>query len=149
MGMNRRIIIATHGTFAEGIKASLKIIYGDVSEIECICAYVEPSIDYQKVFRDAVARNDYATTELVVVTDVLGGSVNNEFMELLGEYPFHLVTGLNLGLLLGIVCAPVGQTPDQIRETVNEAGKTLVYCNDLIDESEQIESEDFWEEVKA
>ena len=101
--MEKRIVIATHAMFSEGIASSLKMIFGDAVPVECITAYVDLSVDYQDKLEKIVSEHDYEHAELVVLTDILGGSVNNEFMGLLGWHNFHLITGLNLALLFEVV----------------------------------------------
>lgn len=130
--MEKRIVLATHGKFSEGILTSMKMIFGEQTPIECITAYVESGVDYQELFRKTVAENDYGTTELVVLTDVLGGSVNNEFMKLLAEYPFHLVCGLNLALLLEVAVCPADMIADQLPSIVERAREGVALCDDLV-----------------
>lgn len=130
--MEKRIVLATHGKFSEGIFTSMKMIFGEQAPIECITAYVESGVDYQELFRETVAENDYDTTELIVLTDVLGGSVNNEFMKLLAEYPFHLVCGLNLALLLEIAVCPADMIADQLPSIVERAREGVALCDDMV-----------------
>lgn len=132
VGMEKRIVLATHGKFSEGILTSMKMIFGEQTPIECITAYVESGVDYQELFRETVAENDYDTTELIVLTDVLGGSVNNEFMKLLAEYPFHLVCGLNLALLLEIAVCPADMIADQLPSIVERAREGIALCDDMV-----------------
>ena len=130
--MEKRIVLATHGKFSEGILTSMKMIFGEQAPIECITAYVESGVDYQELFRETVAENDYDTTELIVLTDVLGGSVNNEFMKLLAESPFHLVCGLNLALLLEIAVCPADMIADQLPSIVERAREGVALCDDMV-----------------
>lgn len=130
--MDKRIVVATHGGFAEGIKTSLSMIFGDATPIECVSAYVDLSVDYGEQLARIVREHDYEHAELVVLTDVLGGSVNNEFMKLLGSYRFHLVTGLNLALLLEVVSCPAEQLAESLPDIVATAREHIVLCNDLV-----------------
>lgn len=140
--MEKRIIVATHGKFSEGILTSLQMIFGDQTPIECITAYVDKDTDYQGLFRKTVAENDYSTTELVVLTDVLGGSVNNEFMKLLPEYPFHLVCGLNLALLLEVAVCPGDMIAEQLPSIVERAREGVTLCDGLVRGTAEPEEDD-------
>lgn len=80
--MKTKIIIASHGRFAEGIMDSLKMIAGEQDHVEPLCAYIDRSVDYSARIRQLVADHDYEKQALLVITDLLGGSVNNEFMVL-------------------------------------------------------------------
>lgn len=130
--MDKRIVIATHGEFSKGIHSSVQMIFGSASPIECITAYVDPDIDYPSLFRRTVADHDYRKAELIVLTDVLGGSVNNEFIRLLDEYPFHLITGLNLPCLLELVTCPGDELARRLPEILNQSREGIALCNDLV-----------------
>ena len=130
--MEKRIVLATHGKFSEGILTSMQMIFGDQTPIECITAYVDKDVDYQELFRKTVSENDYSTTELIVLTDVLGGSVNNEFTKLLAEYPFHLVCGLNLALLLEVAVCPAESIAQQLPSIVERAREGVALCDDMV-----------------
>lgn len=97
-----RIVIASHGTLAAGIHNSAEVILGKKENIETVCCYVEENIDYSKVIEEIVVTHNYEDKKLVVLTDLLGGSVNSEFMKYLNDYNFFLVSGVNLPLLIEI-----------------------------------------------
>ena len=127
--MEKRIVIATHAMFSEGIASSLKMIFGDAVPVECITAYVDLSVDYQ----DKLEKIVYEHAELVVLTDILGGSVNNEFMGLLDKYNFHLITGLNLALLFEVVTCPAEDLTANLPSIVEQAREHIVLCNELVE----------------
>ena len=67
-----RLLIATHGTLAEGFKSALSIIIGNVDKIDVINSYVtDTSLSDQL---DAYFNS--CDDNLVVCTDLFGGSVN-------------------------------------------------------------------------
>lgn len=43
--MKKKILLATHGHFAEGILDSLQIITGMADRVDTFCAYVEQGVD--------------------------------------------------------------------------------------------------------
>lgn len=135
--MDKRIIVATHGGFSEGILSSLHMVAGDIGPIECITAYVDKDVDYQVEFRRIVSEHDYSKAELFVLTDVLGGSVNNEFMQLLAEYPFHLITGINFALLLEMSMCPVEELVESLPKIVSAAREHIVLCDTLLDRGDE------------
>ncbi len=84
--MEKKIIVASHGQMASGILSSLKIIYGESDQVEALDCYVEKDFDLsQKI---AALMNKYANYELIVITDIFGGSVNNEFLTYLKRKNF-------------------------------------------------------------
>ena len=130
--MEKRIVVATHAMFSEGIASSLRMIFGDGAPIECITAYVDPNVDYQEKLRKVVSEHDYEHSELVVLTDILGGSVNNEFMALLDSYDFYLITGLNLALLLEVITCPAEDLATSLPSIVEQTREHVVLCNELV-----------------
>lgn len=137
--MEKRIVIATHGRFAEGIYDSLKMIVGDVKNVEVFTAYVDDAQDYSKEIATIVSNHDYDEKQLVVITDLFGGSINNEFMQYVNQYPFYLLTGLNLGLLLSLVITQQEITPDCIESLIAENRTYVKWCR-RIDHYEEDES---------
>lgn len=72
-----------------------------------------------------------AEDEVIVCTDVLGGSVNNEFLKRLASRPgLHVVTNMNLPLLLQLSFAEDADLAESIRSIVSSPEVRPVYCND-------------------
>ena len=74
-----KLIIASHGSLSEGLLDSAQFIIGKIENVECIKAYVDPDVDYDKLIENKVANFDYTKGSLIVATDLAGGSVNTEF----------------------------------------------------------------------
>lgn len=127
--MKTKIIIASHGRFAEGIMDSLNMIAGEQNHVVPLCAYIDRTIDYSAWIRRMVAEHDYEKQPLLVVTDLLGGSVNNEFMRYTKEYPFYLVSGLNLSLLLELALYPDELKQEAIQKIIEHNSDYIVFCS--------------------
>ena len=80
----RKILIATHATYAEGIRAAAELILGPQPEITTICAYTEGVILEKALeeYFEACMPED----EVVVLTDIYGGSVNQACMKYMESY---------------------------------------------------------------
>ena len=81
--------------------------------------------------------NKYANYELIVITDIFGGSVNNEFLTYLKRKNFYLVAGLNLPLLIELVSGLNTSEPTEewVRKTLHASKKNIQFCNDLLERS--------------
>lgn len=126
----KQFILASHGRFAEGIYDSLCMIMGKQSNISIISAYVDPQVDLKeqiKIILDRLDSND----EVIVITDIFGGSINNEFMNLIEERDIHLVCGLNLPLLIELLSSQNGEieTAQWLSQTISLSKETIQYCN--------------------
>ena len=141
--MKTKIVIATHGKFAEGILGSAELILGKQDNIEVINCYLDSEENYDSIFNEVVQKHDYQKENLLVITDLLGGSVNNEFLKYVGRPNFYLITGLNLPLLIELVSKinAEGETKTIIKRVLFETKGTIQLCNDLIDT--EIEEENF------
>ena len=134
----RRIILATHGEFAAGILNSAEIIIGKSEQVQTLCAFTDPTKDFQKQVQ-TIVEEIQPGDELVVVTDILGGSVNNEFMRYLDHEGLHLISGLNLPLLIELILSTEPDTEKLIGELLEQMPKQIQYCNRI--EFEEIPEE--------
>lgn len=139
------IVVATHGYFAKGILDSIKLICGEQENITYFCAYVDGEsmedgdseiTNKLENLLDSFPKED----EVVVLVDLLGGSVCNEFIKLTGRRPFHLIAGLNLGLLMQFVFTSEELTKEKINEIIGEARQSIVYVNDLVESDDEMGS---------
>mgnify|MGYP004487912617 CR=1 FL=1 len=111
----RRYIVASHGKMASGLVEGLSIIAGNFPNLSTINAYVDG--------------HEYGDDEFVIMTDLLGGSVNTELMPLQSE-KIHIVAGANLAILLTMVTSSEDEkTKDLINRAIEEAKEGIVYCN--------------------
>lgn len=121
----RKILVATHGYLADGIKSSIKILTGKEDCITCINAYVDQR-DYTpdiQAFMDAVGKED----EAVIFTDLQGGSVNQKVVTMRPEERgIYLVTGFNLTTVLGVVLSDGSLTPEIVDEIVESSAKQML-----------------------
>lgn len=114
----RKVLIASHGHLASGMKSSIEILFGARrDDVVAVDGYVDDT-DYTpqlQAFVDGIAPDD----EALVFTDVLGGSV---FQKVLLTVPsatnvFH-VTNMNLPVVLSCVLLPEGLSRDEIAEVL-------------------------------
>lgn len=137
----RRYVLATHGKMADGLKSTAEIIIGPQENLICINAYTEecpdPTPEYLKILAQ------YPEDDIVIMTDIFGGSVNNNAMVLTGEDRVHVVTGTNLALFISLIMSdPEEHTEKVIKEAVSGAKEKILYCNEISCTGEG-EEEDF------
>lgn len=95
----KQMLLATHGHFASGIKSSLEIIVGKQENIQTIDAYVDET-NFEEQLDKYISSISINEDTLIVVTDLFGGSVNQKIVNKLQNENVHIITGLNLPLLL-------------------------------------------------
>ena len=113
----RQFIIASHAHFAAGINESISLLSGERDNVRTLSMYVDGNNDLAAVaakMLDETPEGD----DLVVCTDLFGGSVNNEFTSIVQRRPnTYLVTNMNLPLLIQLLFAEEGRdTAEVIRE---------------------------------
>lgn len=73
---------------------------------------------------------------MIVLSDIMGGSVNQVATRLMQEFSYQLITGINLPLLIELTFMPDGITAEQIRNSVVNAREQIVYVNDFVRQEE-------------
>jgi len=129
---SRKFLIATHGTFAKGIKSSLDFIVGETQDVFLIQAYVDGNKSIEEEL-NSVLQNVNANDELVVFTDLLGGSITNQVLRYALKENVHIVSGINLPLLIDVLMADIDTPVEEVIESaITNAKAQLVYVNKLI-----------------
>lgn len=133
----KKIVIATHGSLAQGFLSSLSIIVGNVENVDTICGYLTPEFDLDQEIGKCMQAFDPETEDLIVFTDVFGGSVNNALMQYQRKYPFHLITNTNLGILIDILLTMNEVNAENIRKKIAASDCSTIYCNDVWQKMEE------------
>lgn len=126
-----KFIFAAHGNLAEEMKRTIELLLGEREDISCFCMVKNKSGDDAE--REIRAMLDSCRgDELVVFTDLMGGSVNNIFTSLLMERGgFELITGMNVALLLAVLTAYDG---GGLERYIEQARGGIVYVNQMLEE---------------
>lgn len=118
----RKIMIASHGKTASGIKSSVELFLGK-QEITCIDAYLkgpEENDFFQLTsFVEGIDRED----EAYIFTDLFGGSVNQKVLGELKKYPqknIVLITNVNVAIVIELLTSPDFKTIDEINTMMKQ-----------------------------
>lgn len=137
----RQYIFASHAHFATGIKESTELLSGARDNVHDLSMFVDGRTDVAEEAAKLLATFDPAD-DVIVCTDLFGGSVNNEFTKIVQTRPrTYLVTNMNLPLLIQLLfsdeSAPVEET---IRAIVTADDTRAKFVNDLlVDDDEEEE----------
>ncbi len=118
------LVLATHGTAAQGILSAAELICGKQKNISTIS--LTPSmgaemfgLELQKII-SCVREED----EVLILTDIIGGTPTNQA---LGKYAnskrVSILTGLNLPMLLEAIFERENKTAEETSEICEKAGK--------------------------
>lgn len=136
--MNSFLII-THSTLAEGFYNSTKFLSGLTTNVKFIDAYIDES-DWTKEAEEIISSQD-KDKELIVLTDIYGGSVNQKMTLMLAKYHFILITGVNLPLVLSLVLETQPLTKEKCKNLVEEARKQLQIIEPIKSDSNETDSD--------
>lgn len=137
----KKIIIASHQYLAQGLKSTLEYIVPNTVEVIDINAYIENISVENQILTSLEQCNE--EEQIFVFTDLLGGSVNQEFINKISKYNIELIAGANLPIIMTIVLSLGEQdlSKDEIRVAIEEARNQLVYVNDLLS-TQEIDEDD-------
>lgn len=137
--MDRKIIIASHNHMASGLKSTLEFIAGKRDDIETLDAYVDgsPIEDTVKKLIDEESED----TEIVIFTDMMAGSVNQKFFPYRSRPHTHIITGMNLPVVLAVAMESKDSylTVDKIHKIINDSRDALQYVNEFSSDDEDDE----------
>lgn len=128
----RKFLIATHGAFAKGVKSALDIIVGEMDNVFLIQAYLDESKPVEEELA-SILETITDTEELIIFTDLLGGSVNNIMLRNALHENVHIVSGFNLPLLIEVLLGDADSPVIEVIENaISNAKEQMVYVNKLI-----------------
>lgn len=128
----KKIIIASHGLLSQGMVETTKMIIGDQCEIsyKSLVEGHHPNEIKEEILEEIAGNMEM---DYVILTDLMGGSVNNSLMHLAMKENVHVIAGVNLSLVLSIALADESKSIENvIREAVKDAQKNILYTNDLL-----------------
>ncbi|MFH5811022.1 PTS sugar transporter subunit IIA [Companilactobacillus sp. FL22-1] len=129
--MKRKIILASHHKLAAGLADTLNFISNGIADVTDLSAYMDNQpVDKQvRSVMDSIPNE----TEVVILTDMLSGSVNQQFFNYRNRPHTHIISGMNLPLALAVALEPQDHeiTSERMNEIVEEAKKAIVYVNEM------------------
>lgn len=131
-----KILVIGHGRFAEGIKSIANIIVGDLSEVTFMNTYVD-DIDFHIELDNYFSENK----NVLVLTDLFGGSVNQAIIQYITKVNIDVITGINIPLILEILISNTTGNHLDFRQIISSAKEQILYVNDMLDNLNNEEGE--------
>jgi PTS system mannose-specific IIA component len=125
------ILLVTHGDFGKELLKSSEIIIGNIENAETISFNLGENYDQlSKEVEEAIDRltnND----ELIVFTDMYGGSPFNAVCKSMKNKKFHHITGINFPLFIDIAVNRSSYNMSEIADKIIKNGKkSIVFVNE-------------------
>ncbi len=114
----KKLLIATHGHMASGIKSSIQVLTGLQNQLEIIDAYVDDH-DLQAAISRFIEQTEGAPC--VILTDIIGGSVT-QAVSILAENRENIfvVSGVNLPIVLSLLMSDQPLTKNLLEHLIKE-----------------------------
>lgn len=135
------IILLSHGELALGMKHTASIIIGDTENIIAFSAYGSQDLPIKEnVIK--VIKQYYLSKNIFIVTDILGGSVNTEALQLTNDYPdITVLAGMNLSLVISLATKTEPMSKVELEQVISESREGIINCSMLMKEIEMEESD--------
>lgn len=135
--MKRTLIIASHHKMAEGLKQTLEFVSGGIQETIALSAYLDNSPMDEMVY--ALMARFSEEDEVVILTDLTSGSVNQKFFEYRKRPHTHIISGMNLPLAFQIAMESQDDyiSAERMREIVEESKNEIKYVSDMTDDGDE------------
>lgn len=127
-------IVATHSFLARGFEQAISFFFPDFKNISFINAYTT-----EKTFEDELSEclANNREKNIVVLTDITGGSVTQSSLVRLQNDDFILISGLNLALLFILIIMQEEIGLVQARNAIEQAKEDMKLLNDLLERGEE------------
>lgn len=118
-----KFFLSSHGHLASGIKSSIDILLGNSDRLTVFDAYVdEKSLEEElNAFYRGVAPED----QVILMSDMYGGSVNSIMYTFLDRPNTTLLAGVNLALVIGLVINEGPISREMLRDVVEQSREAL------------------------
>ena len=129
------VVLLTHGEFSKGIAQSCEFILGNVPDLKALSITMETSMEQAAdMLREAV--ESFGNQKVIVVTDMAAGSTTQAALRIIPEYEnVHLLTGLNLGLLIGLLMTDLTDQKEEniklLKSIAAQAKDTILFLNNM------------------
>lgn len=127
----KRFVFASHHSMATGMRDTMEFLTKTSDPIYDISAYMNATGDenLEAVVADLFAGFAPEDT-IVIMTDLLSGSVNQKFFPYMNDHVF-LLSGVNVPLAMQLMIADEEDlTSDFIQECLAEAREQIVFVNE-------------------
>ena len=116
-----KILIATHGKMADGVKSTLGLFLNN-ENIQCVNAYIDDH-DYQEDLLSFIDSVEDADTG-IIFTDMIAGSVNQKVMLLNKKDNIKVISGFNVPLIMEIILCDL-KTDEEIENAIIQAREQM------------------------
>ncbi|RHW45644.1 hypothetical protein DS832_07440 [Bombilactobacillus bombi] len=133
----RQIILASHGNMAKGMVDTIEMISGKHDNLNAFSMSKKETPDYiYSSIKNTIESFD-KEDEVFIFSDIAGGSVNTEAMKFIKYSNVHLISGMNLPIVINCLLSEendVNYLLSEGRNSLNEIKYTKYNESDMWEE---------------
>ncbi len=139
----KKIIVASHGSMAEGMKNTIELFAGQNKNVSYISAYTKKNDDLNETI-DKLFDSFNEDDKVIIFTDLMGGSVNQRFtVKAQNNNNVFIIYGFNLPIVIEAILSNEDVTKDYLKKLV-DVGKNSIGLVDFEENESKNDSEDFF-----
>lgn len=136
-----KIILASHGELAQGMKQTAAMIIGESERIYALSAFRDEDQPIKEQVVSLLEQIGYE--DVYILTDIFGGSVNNDMLDVQRLHPeVHLLTGMNLSMVISIAMQTAKIDDQQMAVMIEESRQGMLDCKQLLANQFQLGGDD-------
>lgn len=136
-----QIILASHGGLSAGMRDTVELIVGEVLNVHVVSTTRderEPILAATRRLLESFDPED----RVYILTDVLSGSVNNDMLTLLADWPdLTILCGMNACLALNLASTDDPISDEELEDFLQQARDQILNCSKLIGNSNMEEDD--------
>lgn len=139
--MMNQILLASHGELAKGMLQTMSMLIGELDNIHAFSSYRDDEGGLLQRMNEKIKtfnKND----EIYILSDIFGGSVNNEIFTLLNRPNITLIAGMNLSLVVSIATQAEKISESEMERIIQESQQGIINCNALLEKNTNTEGDD-------
>lgn len=118
-----KIFLSSHGRFASGIRNSCEILMGPSDNLTVFDAYLDDTSVQQHL--DAFYATVGPEDQVLLCSDLYGGSVNQAMYTYLDRPNTRLVAGVNMSFMMNVLAEEDGLSDARLDEILQESREYL------------------------
>ena len=121
------VVVATHGEYGSAMVRTLKMILGEIEQLQSVTLALEDSIEtFQGKLEKALQALDPQEKGALVLVDMLGGTPFNVAVQTAQKRKIAVITGVNLPMLIKITSSPDQEDLEAFAREIQKAARESI-----------------------
>lgn len=132
------VIVVSHGNLSKVLLETAEMIVGEQEGVETFGLRPVDNVDDLRRRVDEAVRRHLKENDVMILTDMQSGSPFNVAVSVMDEHKVRHFTGMNLPMLLEVLCNRASFSIDEVSEEIVErAQQSILDVNKYLDELDE------------